>query len=304
MIQYDFSICKLCNHGDNIIHYKLEKANVYVCSNCGFHYTDHLDEEYRPTSVHSTLTDKLDQATVDYIDEKLQSNVQRFEHHKQIVLQYVQEPGATLLDVGFGGAVFLSRMKELQFDGYGIELDQQYLLYARERLQMGHVFDKPIQDAFWEKNYASFFKVIVLWDVLEHVNFPHRVIAAAQKLLQPGGYIFIDTPCRDGFYHKSGKFISSITGGHMHGLLHLMYSNHSFGHKQIFSKKDINRLLKEHELELVSLQQFHEISFPYDFYLKKIFHNKLLLKLSVLLSTLFFRLFKIRNKMIVVGRKL
>ena len=302
MKEYDFSTCKLCRHPGNTIRYRLQRAHVYVCSHCGFHYTDYLDEEYAPISAHSEQTEQLDPKAVSYIREKLESNAGRFQLQEQTVIEYVAQ-GATLLDVGFGGGIFLRRMKEKGFDCYGIELDRQYLLYAREYLQMQQVESIPIQDAYWQEQYRGFFKVIVLWDVLEHVNFPLELVQAAVQLLQPGGYLFIDTPCRDALYHRSGEWMSRISGGRFNGLLNLMYSNHRFGHKQIFSKKDMQTLFKQSGLEMASLRQFHEMSFPYLFYLRKITTNRHLLKILEPMARFFFSLVPIRNKMMVVGRR-
>ncbi|HAK11542.1 MAG TPA: hypothetical protein DCO78_05775, partial [Chitinophagaceae bacterium] len=103
---------------------------------------------------------------------------------------------------------------------------------------------------------------IVLWDVLEHVNDPVALMQSIQRLLKPGGYLFIDTPCRDGFYHRSGEWLFRLSGGRWKGLLHDLYSSHRFGHKQIFSKQDMRKLLTQSQLQPVSIQQFHEMSFP------------------------------------------
>ena len=57
-------------------------------------------------------------------------------------------------------------------------------------------------------------------------------------------------------------------------------------------------------LEIVHLQKVHELSFPYEFYLRKLVRSEALVKVSLPVVKAFFRLFKIRNKMLVVGRKL
>ncbi|HAK11543.1 MAG TPA: hypothetical protein DCO78_05780, partial [Chitinophagaceae bacterium] len=74
----------------------------------------------------------MDEKAIRYIEEKLQSNPHRFDHHIATVLQHQQQ--GTLLDIGFGGALFLRSMLQQGFDAYGIELDKQYLLYAKEVL--------------------------------------------------------------------------------------------------------------------------------------------------------------------------
>jgi len=114
----------------------------------------------------------------------------------------------------------------------------------------------------------------------------------------------IDTPCRDSFYHQVGALTYRLSGGRFPTFLNAMYSSHLFGHKQIFSTSEIKDLFESVGLEVIDLHKFHELSFPYDFYLKKLFRSEALVKLLVPVVSAFFWLFKIRNKMLVIGRKI
>ena len=277
-------------------------ADVVVCSNCGFHYSTYKDDEYAAVSAHSEQK-TLDEKTVRYIQQKLESNPFRFDKHEATVLKFSTPAKHSLLDIGFGGAVFLQKMKTAGFDCYGIELDKQYMLYAKEVLQLSNVYSLPVQDNFWQQNHQSFFDVIVLWDVLEHVNDPVQFIQSIATLLKPGGQLFIDTPCRDTFYHQSGEWIFKFSFGYFKGLLHDMYSSHRFGHKQILSKGDMHKLMQTNSLEIQSLEVLHEMSFPYQFYLKKILKSDILVKLALPFVQFFFKIFKIRNKMMVVAER-
>jgi len=55
-------------------------------------------------------------------------------------------------------------------------------------------------------------------------------------------------------------------------------------------------------LEVIELHKFHELSFPYDFYLKKLLRSEALVRPSLHAVKAFFWLFNIRNKMPVIGR--
>ena len=82
-----------------------------------------------------------------------------------------------------------------------------------------------------------------------------------------------------------------------------MYSSHLFGHKQIFSTSEMRQLFESVGLQVMDLKTFHELSFPYDFYLKKLLKSETLVKLLLPFVRLFFKIFKIRNKVLVIGRK-
>jgi hypothetical protein len=81
-----------------------------------------------------------------------------------------------------------------------------------------------------------------------------------------------------------------------------MYSSHLFGHKQIFSTKEMKELFESVGLEVIDLHKFHELSFPYDFYLRKLFKSEILVKILLPLVGLFFKIFKIQNKMLAIGK--
>jgi len=121
--------------------------------------------------------------------------------------------------------------------------------------------------------------------------------------LKEDGYLLIDTPCRDSFYHQVGELTYRLSGGRFPTFLNAMYSSHLFGHKQIFSTREMKDLLTSVGLKVVELQTFHELSFPYDFYLRKLLRSESLVNLSLPFVKAFFWLFKIRNKMLVIGRK-
>jgi len=145
---------------------------------------------------------------------------------------------------------------------------------------------------------------VTLWDVIEHVNYPFQTLKCAANVLKAGGLLLIDTPCRDSFYHQSGELTYRLSGGRFPTFLNAMYSSHLFGHKQIFSTSEMKELFISCGLDVVERQKFHELSFPYEFYLRKLLRSEGLVKLSLPVVRAFFRLFKIRNKMLVTGRKI
>jgi hypothetical protein len=65
----------------------------------------------------------------------------------------------------------------------------------------------------------------------------------------------------------------------------------------------MRKLFEAIGMEIVELKKFHELSFPYEFYLKKLVQSETVVRLLLPFVQAFFRLFKIRNKMLVVGRK-
>jgi 2-polyprenyl-6-hydroxyphenyl methylase/3-demethylubiquinone-9 3-methyltransferase len=280
--------------------YKLRNANVYVSAG-GYHFTDYLDplEEIQPEIDASQLTD--DEST--YIETQLQANSKRFKGQASILKKHLPLHHAKVLDIGCGGGLFLSLLKQEGAEVTGIELSNSRAQYAKTRHDL-EIHKCSIENEFWQKEYADYFDAVTLWDVIEHVNYPFQTLQSAANVLKKGGLLLIDTPCRDSFYHQVGAITYRLSGGRFPTFLNAMYSSHLFGHKQIFSTSEIKDLMESAGLEVIDLHTFHELSFPYDFYLKKLLRSEALVKLSLPAVRAFFWLFKIRNKMLVIGRKI
>lgn len=283
------------------LRYRLRNADVYV-SEGGYHFIDYLD----PVNDIAPEIDaaQLSKNEAAYIETQLQANAGRFIQQVQILKKHVSVQDARVLDVGCGGGLFLSLLKREAPSArvVGIELSDNRARYATSKHGL-EIHKQPIENDFWQSGYLSYFDAVTLWDVIEHVNYPLQTLQSAVNVLKPGGVLLIDTPCRDSLYHRAGELTYRLSGGRFPTFLNAMYSSHLFGHKQIFSAAEMNLLFEQVGLEVKELRKFHELSFPYEFYLKKLLHAETFVKLSLPAVKAFFWLFKIRNKMLAIGKK-
>ncbi|MEP7137101.1 MAG: class I SAM-dependent methyltransferase [Chloroflexota bacterium] len=279
--------------------YKLKHANVYVSAE-GFHFIDYLDPvaEISPEINASQLT-KTESA---YIETQLQANLKKFQNQADILAKHRPLQNAKVLDIGCGGGLFLSLLKQAGAEVVGTELSDSRAQYAKTKHSL-EIIKQPIENEYWQKGYANHFDAATLWDVIEHVNYPFEALQSTANVLKSGGLLLIDTPCRDSFYHQFGAFTYRLTGGKYPTFLNAMYSSHLFGHKQIFATSEMKELFESVGLKVIDLHKFHELSFPYEFYLKKLFKSEAIVRLLLPAVRVFFKIFKIQNKMLVVGRK-
>lgn len=279
--------------------YRLSNANVFVSSG-GYHYIDHLDpvEEISPQIDGSRLTGE----EIAYIEKSLQSNPQRLENQVNAVMKYIAVKNKRTLDIGCGGGLFLSKLKEVGAITTGIELSDTRAYYAQTRHGL-NIVKRPIEHDYWQEYHGSY-DIVTLWDVIEHVNYPLSVLKSAANMLKSGGILLIDTPCRDAFYHRMGEFTYWLSRGKYPTFLNTMYSSHQFGHKQILSLAELREMIEAAGLEVVEFRKFHELSFPYSFYLKKMFKSDFIVKMLLPVVHILLALFPIRNKMLAIGRKL
>ena len=278
--------------------YKLSDASVFL-SPGGFHCIDYLDP---PVVAPRPLDDViLSGQDIIYIERSLQSNEERFSSQLATVRKYVALSKARLLDIGCGGGLFLTKARECGADSVGVELSETRAKYATSRHGLD-IVQYPVEHEVWATR-SSEFDAVSLWDVIEHVNYPQQTLHHAIRLLKPGGYLFIDTPCRDAFYHRMGALTYRLTGGRFPTFLNTLYSQQPFGHKQILSTDEMQALFEDSGLEVVEVRKFHELSFPIPFYLKRMLKSDWLVRMVRPTVSIALFIFPVRNKMLAVGRK-
>ena len=97
-----------------------------------------------------------------------------------------------LLDVGCGHGLLLAEARQLGFDTMGLELSAAAAAHARDRLGLD-VREQTLAELEADPSTGTF-EVVVLADVLEHLDDPLGALDACQRLLAPGGVLCIITP--------------------------------------------------------------------------------------------------------------
>jgi SAM-dependent methyltransferase len=105
------------------------------------------------------------------------------------VSQYA--PEGVWLDVGFGNGSLLFTAQEWGFTPVGVDLRQSCVSALAKFGIEAHCVDVTQWDA------AGRFSVVSLADVLEHMPYPKRALAAVRRLLKPGGVLFLSMPSYD-----------------------------------------------------------------------------------------------------------
>ena len=98
--------------------------------------------------------------------------------------------GGKILDVGCGNGNYLYSLRELGWETYGVEIDEQACHYAREVLGLT-IFQGTLEEAHLPHNFLD---VITMRHVLEHLPDPGRSLAEVYRLLRAGGSVLLETP--------------------------------------------------------------------------------------------------------------
>lgn len=240
---YDFSRCKLCGLHEAAPVYRLSKTTVYACAACDFHFIDHLDIMPADASADSVLDDK----SLSYIERNLPPNQRQHRKNLALVKRHCRLSDACCLDIGAGAGVFSALLAPECAEVHGIEPQQVFREFSLKRFGLP-LSGSTVEHPQWQDGFAGYFDVITLWDVLEHVNFPAETLRCAAKLLKPGGWLFLDTPCRNSLFYRLAEWAYRAGGGGGTSLLESLYSPQPFRHKQIFTRRQLFKVLEEKDL--------------------------------------------------------
>ena len=111
--------------------------------------------------------------------------------------------GGRLLDVGCGNGKFLVFARSAGWEGYGVEMDAA-------ACEAAGALGVPVigsDVAGLDASYESFFDIITLSHVIEHVHDPVGMLVQCRALLKPGGVLWLETPNIDSVgYETFGRY--------------------------------------------------------------------------------------------------
>jgi 2-polyprenyl-3-methyl-5-hydroxy-6-metoxy-1,4-benzoquinol methylase len=163
-------------------------------------------------------------------------------------LKQIENPQPTILDVGCGNGHILEAFHSVGISKdrlYGVEMNGSQI----ERLaKLGYrAFDGRIEDTV--NQFAGVkFDLILLLQVIEHVEHPASMIRLLSEMLSSDGMLILETPNSESL--DVDLFNKSYWGGY-----------HFPRHFNIFSKQTLQRLVESNGLQLVSFKYLPAHSF-------------------------------------------
>ncbi len=200
------TLCPICTSEtktppiqDFISPYKEEKYELYHCDKCGLEYWTPLQiipefytsEGYEAYSSYHSGTRPFPQWTLPFFD-------------------YLPGKSGTLLDIGCGDGAFLAKARETGFDVYGIDLDSNSIMAAKNKFNLDTLSTASINDFVADaKRNNKKFDVITFFEVLEHQDNPLQFISLVKSLLKPGGWLAGSVPNRVRFMAEFDRKINN-----------------------------------------------------------------------------------------------
>lgn len=175
--------CILCGSQDYKIVFIEHGIPIVECSFCKHVYSTYRQEEH----YEGYWDDGEEEYDLEWWDtahrEIYNDFISRFLIHKE----------GTILDVGCGLGFFVKTVTEKcpGWKAIGYEISKKAVDYARKVNGLQTVYSGMVQESGLPENSID---IITLWDVIEHIPYPHSLLEYLWKILKPGGILFLQTP--------------------------------------------------------------------------------------------------------------
>ncbi|HOY56347.1 MAG TPA: class I SAM-dependent methyltransferase [bacterium] len=183
-------------------------SDVFCCLDCGLAWVCDSKTVARVISSYET----------ENFDETYEKERENRKKTADILVNKVKKikPQGKLLDIGCYSGIFLEAAQEAGYEIFGIEASRGALALARQKVK------GDLRCGMAEKILVDFpdksFDIITLFDVLEHLPDPQKVLTLIQLKLKDDGLLVFSTP-------DFSSLLSKIQGKKWHALLpqHLFY---------------------------------------------------------------------------------
>ncbi len=222
--------CNVCNSQNSKILYVKQGMNIMQCNDCSFMFVypppsiEKQNEYYNKSYEEGSY--KLYSSVEDL---KIKTSEKRFDGFSKF------SKNGRLLDVGCATGVFLDVCLQKGFHTYGVELSEKAIKQANKK---HNIFHGVLEDAKFED---SFFDVVTMFDIIEHVLDPAKTIKEINRILKPGGFVVFTTPNISSWHAK----VMRKKWGLITPLEHLSY----------FSPKTIRLILEKNGFSIVKIRK-------------------------------------------------
>ncbi len=104
--------------------------------------------------------------------------------------------GRRVLDVGCGRGFTLACLQRAGADVFGTQVSTAAARQAARLVGDDRIFVGELADAKYPERW---FDAVTLWHVLEHVPAPRELLREIERLLRPGGFVYIEVPNAGGW---------------------------------------------------------------------------------------------------------
>jgi 2-polyprenyl-3-methyl-5-hydroxy-6-metoxy-1,4-benzoquinol methylase len=259
-ITNEFTNCKICNGIIDLINLKF---NLVKCQSCEFVFskTIYSEEEFIATydRLYNTKEDlKYSKHTIEEFNKLKNSIITIGYNRKRIISKVLSNKPQNILEIGSGIGLIGMYLKQFSTVSYvGLELDKK----THERaLSLG--VNSVNGDFSMMETLDKEFDVIMMWEVLEHLQDLDLFFQLAKERLKPQGVFIFSVPNFD----KIGNYANPKDA---------IFQSGPPIHLNFFRKKSVKNVLGKYEFEVldVSVKKFPYFNFKTFGFYKMLFKS-------------------------------
>ncbi len=227
--------CCICDSKKNRLYEEVGDYCLLQCKGCGLVYLN--QNHLKPSNFIEDAKTDLKNDNKEKIEYWSFPNL--FEKHKSVFLKFFDERIKrvkkhnknieSMLDVGSGYGFWMDYCNKIGIKSEGFDLSEEVVKYAKDNLNL-NVIKEDAMNFQTNKKYD----LIMMFDVLEHMENPNKFLTNYKNLLNENGLLYIQVPNLIGF---------RIPKEHDYGLPHHLWQ---------FNPKTIKKLLKNNNYKTVN----------------------------------------------------
>jgi 2-polyprenyl-3-methyl-5-hydroxy-6-metoxy-1,4-benzoquinol methylase len=191
--------CPLCS-GKNVVHlFVKQDIPYYKCRDCSFIFSR---AENNPNLTNAI--EDYEPAYMDYFSEKPHDK-RNHEWIIKILAKHKALRASRILDIGCGSGKFVQYLEEKGYEVFGLEPSKALF---DTFLHADHFFNLTASQ-YLKQSPSDKFDIIIISDVLEHVDDPLSFLRDVRSMMSPDGILFISTP-------DTGSSFARIAGKNWH----------------------------------------------------------------------------------------
>ena len=253
-----------------------EKPTLYKCKECKLIFSEYFNSNFE-----NAYSDVVDEKYIKQIPIKME-NFALFYNKIKPFLNLNQK----VLEIGSYYGVLGSIIKPNVKSYTGLELSRHASQYAKNNFNL-NIVNKPLSIFFKEK---VSFDIIIMNDVIEHLDNPFETLELIEKHLNPEGFLIFTTCNMDAIVPK-------IMGGNYHWIMpmHKFYfSNYTL--RYFLNMNNMHLFRIESDTKTTNMGYFIEklcvlipkLRFIFKFFLKLKFLKKIKIKINLLDLNIYF----------------
>lgn len=247
--QYTLTLypCPICESKEASPLYTIKGFRIVRCGNCGLVFVNPRIDTNQLLEIYANQYFRSEDSGYEDYELTAHLRIKTFQKWYREIEPFLKPGKGKALDIGCAAGYFLQVLADNGWESEGIELDKEMLSLLQSK---GYtIYNTPLE--FFDKK--STYKLITLFDVVEHLPNLHTNIETLSAMLDTDGTIAIVTPDLNSSQRK------------MLGKRWFQFKPKE--HIQYFTEKTLSRAVEQHGLRVIykaSSGQYADTSFLYN----------------------------------------